>query len=55
MDKPVDNSTVEIERRRIGKQIADSYQNNPQTPSDDQLAIENAFALTESYSTAPHR
>jgi len=36
-----------VKRRNIGKQIADSYRSTPQNSSDDELAIANAYALTE--------
>ena len=36
-----------LKRRSIGKQIAESYKRTPQNSAEDELAIANAFALTE--------
>lgn len=34
-------------RRQIGRRIAASYRNRPQTSEDDELALANAIAATE--------
>ena len=36
-----------MRRARIGESIAESYRELPQTPEDDELAMANAFAMTE--------
>lgn len=36
-----------VRRARIGASIVESYQQLPQTPGDDELAMASALALTE--------
>lgn len=36
-----------VRRARIGASVARSYQQQPQTADDDELAMANAIALTE--------
>jgi len=39
-----------VRRARVGRAIADSYRERPQTSDDDDLAMANALALTEAES-----
>ncbi len=39
-----------VRRSRIGASIARSYQTNPQTAEDDELAMASAIAMTEAES-----
>ncbi|MDE0652666.1 MAG: hypothetical protein OXI26_03345 [bacterium] len=43
----VEHLAESVERARVGKAIADSYQAQPQTVDDDVQAMANAIAMTE--------
>lgn len=36
-----------VRRARVGRAIAESYEQRPQSPEDDELAMASAMAMTE--------
>jgi Arc/MetJ-type ribon-helix-helix transcriptional regulator len=48
--KGVHDLAESVRRSQIGTSIARSYQTNPQTPEDDELAMASAIAMTEAES-----
>lgn len=36
-----------VRRARVGRTIAESYEQRPQSPEDDELAMASAIAMTE--------
>ena len=45
--KAVDCLAESTERERVGQMIADSYRRQPQSPSDDAMALANGIAVVE--------
>ena len=45
--KAVDCLAASVERDRDGQMIADSYQRQPQSASDDAMALANGIAMVE--------
>ena len=48
--KGVHGLAESVRRSRIGEAIVQSYQTNPQTSEDDEIAIASAVAMTEAES-----
>lgn len=45
--KAVDYLARSVERERVGQMIADSYRRQPQSASDDAMALANGIAMVE--------
>lgn len=45
--KAVDCLAASVERDRVGRMIADSYRRQPQSASDDAMALANGIAMVE--------
>ncbi len=45
--RAVDHLAESVERSRVGRMIADSYRELPQTADDDAQAMANAIAMTD--------